>query len=87
MHHFILAQDIAPAPAFAGQSSGYRRCSLSDRSVGAVHSGWGLCEMDAGGHLDSHIQSFEKSFCVMQGNPVLILDGPAQPGWSRAPAG
>lgn len=77
MHHFIPAADIAPSPAFTGQSSGYRRFALSDRSVGAVHTGWGLCEMDAVGHLDSHIQSFEKSFYVMEGHPVLILDGRA----------
>ena len=77
MHHFVPAADIAPAPAFAGNSDRYRRCALSDRSVGAVHTGWGLCEMDAGGHLDSHIQSFEKSFYVKRGNPVLILDGRA----------
>jgi quercetin dioxygenase-like cupin family protein len=75
MHHFIGAQDIAPAAAFPGQSDRYRRFALSDRSVGAVHTGWGLCEMDAGGHLDSHIQSFEKSFFVLEGHPVLILDG------------
>jgi quercetin dioxygenase-like cupin family protein len=43
--------------------------------VGAVHSGWGLCELDAGGHIDLHVQSFEKSFFVVAGNPALILDG------------
>lgn len=75
MHHFIPAADIAPATAFSNHGAGYRRFALSDRSIGAVHSGWGLCEMDAGGHLDTHIQSFEKSFYVLEGNPVLILDG------------
>jgi mannose-6-phosphate isomerase-like protein (cupin superfamily) len=75
MHHFIAADAIRPTPAFPGNASGYRRFSLSDRSVGAVHSGWGLCELDAGGHVDSHLQSFEKSFYVLSGNPVLVLDG------------
>jgi quercetin dioxygenase-like cupin family protein len=40
-----------------------------------VHSGWGLCELDAGGHIDSHVQSFERSFYVLEGRPVLFLDG------------
>ena len=75
MHHFIPAADIVPRPAFPDNSSGYGRFALSDQSIGAVHSGWGLCEMGAGGHLDTHIQSFEKSFFVLAGNPVLILDG------------
>ncbi len=75
MHIFISAADIAPSPAFPEHSSGYRRFSLSDRSIGAVHSGWGMCELDADGHVDSHLQSFEKSFYVLSGNPVLILDG------------
>ena len=40
-----------------------------------MHSGWGLSELDAGGHIDLHVQSFEKSFYVLAGNPALILDG------------
>jgi quercetin dioxygenase-like cupin family protein len=75
MHHFIPAAEIQPRPAFPNNSAGYGRFALSDRSIGAVHSGWGLCEMEAGGHLDTHIQSFEKSFFVLDGNPVIILDG------------
>ena len=64
MHHFLRAQDIKPRLAFPKHSAGYRRCTLSDRSVGAVHSGWGLCELDAGGHIvnprfrDYHLPSF-----------------------------
>ena len=75
MHHFIRAVDAQPRPAFPRNAAGYRRFALSDRSVGAVHSGWGLTELDAGGHLNLHIQSFEKSFYVLAGNPALILDG------------
>jgi len=85
MHHFVRAADIQPSPAFSENASGYRRYALSDRSVGAVHTGWGLCEIDAGGHVDSHLQSFEKSFYVLEGNPVLVLDNRAwrlEPGWS-----
>ena len=75
MHHFLRAADIMPSPAFVEYSQGYRRFALSDRSVGAVHTGWGLCELDQGGYVDTHIQSFEKSFFVLEGHPILILDG------------
>jgi len=75
MHLFVPAADIKPTVAFPNNSSGYRRFALSNRDIGAVHTGWGMCELDAGGHLDTHIQSFEKSFFVMEGNPVLIMEG------------
>jgi len=74
MHHFVRSSDIRPAPAFSTEASGYRRASLSDRNCGAVHTGWGLCELDAKGHVNEHLQSFEKSFYVLEGNPALILN-------------
>jgi mannose-6-phosphate isomerase-like protein (cupin superfamily) len=77
MHHFLRAADVKPTPAFPKHSKGYRRFSLSDRTIGAVHSGWGLCELDTLGHLDLQMLSFEKSFYVLAGNPVLVLDGRA----------
>ena len=86
MHHFIRASDIRPTTAFSTESSGYRRASLSDRNCGAVHSGWGLCELDAKGFVNQHLQSFEKSFYVLEGSPVLILET-ARFAWLREPAG
>ena len=77
MHHFIAAGDVRPTEAFPRNAAGYRRFALSDRDCGAVHSGWGLAELDAGGHVDAHLQSFEKSFYVLEGEPVLVLDGRA----------
>jgi len=70
MHHFIRASDIRSLPAFSAEASGYRRASLSDRDCGAVHSGWGQCELDAKGYVNQHLQSFEKSFYVLEGNPL-----------------
>ena len=75
MHHFLRVAAIKPTAAFPRHASAYRRFALSDRSVGAVHTGWGLCELDVGGHVDLHVQSFEKSFFVLAGSPALILDG------------
>jgi quercetin dioxygenase-like cupin family protein len=77
MHHYIRTSDIRPTPACPAESQGYRRYALSDRACGAVHSGWGLGELDANGRLNQHLQSFEKSFYVLEGNPVLILDNRA----------
>jgi quercetin dioxygenase-like cupin family protein len=79
MHHLIRAEDIRPEPAYPGHSAGFARCSLIDRSCGSVHTGMGLCTLDAGGSIDTHLHSFEESFYVLEGEPVLILDGLAHP--------
>ena len=41
--------------------------------------GLGLCVLGVGGHVDSHVHSFEESFFVLEGEPTLVLDGRAYP--------
>ena len=79
MHHALRAADIARLPAFRGHSQGFSRASLIDRSIGAVHTGLGSCGLEAGGHVDTHVQSFEEYFYITQGEPTLVLDGRAYP--------
>jgi quercetin dioxygenase-like cupin family protein len=38
---------------------------------GAVHTGFGLCELDPGGSVPAHAHSFEESFYVVDGSGVL----------------
>lgn len=38
---------------------------------GAVHTGFGICELAPGGSLDAHVHSFEQSFFVLAGAAVL----------------
>ena len=35
----------------------------------------GLCALDGDGSVDEHLHSFEESFYVLEGSPVLALDG------------
>jgi len=79
MHHVLRAASIARLPAFPGHAQGFSRASLVDRSVGAVHTGLGSCRLEAGGRVDTHVQSFEEYFYITQGEPSLILDGRAYP--------
>jgi quercetin dioxygenase-like cupin family protein len=79
MHHFLKSSDIRSAPAYTDRSRSFSRASLVDRSVGSVHMGLGLCALQAGGHIDLHVHSFEESFFVLEGEPTLILDGRAYP--------
>lgn len=59
-------------PAMYGNgSSGLCRWSLVDHTSPAVHTGFGVCELSAGGEISSHVHSFEESFHVMGGEVVL----------------
>jgi quercetin dioxygenase-like cupin family protein len=75
MHHVLRARDARPEAAYRGHSKGFSRCSVVDGSVGSVHMGVGLCELKAGGRIDRHVHSFEESFYVQEGEPVLVLEG------------
>jgi quercetin dioxygenase-like cupin family protein len=79
VHHVLRAAEIRRIPAYADNSQGFHRASLIDRSVGAVHTGLGSCQLDPGGHINTHVQSFEEYFYVTEGEPTLVLDGRAYP--------
>jgi quercetin dioxygenase-like cupin family protein len=75
MHHVLRAAEMRPVPAHRGRSKAYSRVALVDETTGSVHMGLGLCVLKAGGSVDTHVQSYEKSFFVLEGAPVLVLEG------------
>jgi quercetin dioxygenase-like cupin family protein len=79
VHHVLRAADVRYVPAYAGHGKGFLRHSVIDRACGSTHTGIGLCALEAGGHLDTHVQSFEEYFYVTEGEPTLILDGRGYP--------
>jgi quercetin dioxygenase-like cupin family protein len=83
-YHVRRANDMAleAASPYAEQSTRHRRCSLVGRSVGAVHTGFALCELEPGGGIDQHVHSFEESFYVLEGAPELTIEGRS---WQLAP--
>jgi quercetin dioxygenase-like cupin family protein len=84
MYHVRRAGQITlePPALYAGHARGHRRCALVGRHVGAVHTGFDLCALDAGGTVGEHLHSFEQSFYVLEGAPRIELDGHA---WELAP--
>ncbi|HEX2031571.1 MAG TPA: cupin domain-containing protein [Actinomycetota bacterium] len=56
--------------AFVDHSAGFRRWAAVDRAAGAVHTGFGICELDPGGAVEGHVHSFEESFYVLEGEVV-----------------
>jgi quercetin dioxygenase-like cupin family protein len=76
-HHRVAAADLpaqAP-PAFGPHSTGFVRRSLVDGSHGSVHTSFGLCGLESGGSIEPHLHSFEESFYVLEGTPLLDLGG------------
>ena len=77
MHYVLQKEHIRPVPEWPGRAEAFSRFSLVDQSLGSVHMGLGLCALGAGGRIDTHVQSFEESFYVLEGEPTLVLDGRA----------
>lgn len=72
--HVVVHQaDLAYAvPAlYDGRSSGFTRAGAVGETAGAVHTGFGICRLDAAGGIDPHVHSFEESFYVLDGTPVV----------------
>lgn len=83
MHHILRTADLTLKPVYPGNSEHFMRCSLVDGAEGSVHMGLGLCALQAGGRVNTHLHSFEESFFVTEGAPILVLDGrgyPLKPG-------
>ena len=59
---------------FAGHSEGFRRWAAIDERSPSVHMGFGVCELEPGGHVAAHVHSFEESFYVVEGEVVCDTD-------------
>ena len=58
-------------PAWAADATGFTRWSIVDESVPAVHTGFGICELQPGGAVPAQVQSYEEDFFVLEGEVVL----------------
>jgi mannose-6-phosphate isomerase-like protein (cupin superfamily) len=72
--HIVRRADEAtwglPA-AFQGHADGVRRWTIVDEAAGAVHTGFGIGEMEPGGRVDWHVHSYEESLYLIDGELVL----------------
>jgi quercetin dioxygenase-like cupin family protein len=68
------AQPSVPA-GWSGRSEGFRRWSVVDEAAGAVHTGFGVCELEPGGSVAAHVHSFEESLHVLEGELLLTWAG------------
>jgi uncharacterized RmlC-like cupin family protein len=71
-HRLVRREEIELVPALPGRSSGLTRCVLIGGDTGATHTGLTVVSLEDG-HVDSHLHSFETTFYVLEGEPVLYL--------------
>jgi quercetin dioxygenase-like cupin family protein len=73
-YRLIRREEIELTPALPEQSEGLTRMILVGGAAGATHTGLMLVALEDG-HVNTHLHSFESSFYVFSGEPVLYLDG------------
>ncbi len=73
MHLLIRREDIELGPSIPGHTSGARRALLIGEHTGATHTGLTLVEL-TDGYVETHLHSYESTFYVFEGEPVLYLD-------------
>ena len=68
-----------------GPGEGFRRWAMVGEDSPAVHTGFGVCELDPGGTVPAHTHSYEEAFFVLDGSVLLrtpdgghALDGRAR---------
>jgi quercetin dioxygenase-like cupin family protein len=73
-YRLVRREDIELTDALPGRSSGLTACRLVDGTLGSTHMALTLVSL-VEGHVDEHVHSFETSFYVLEGEPVLYLEG------------
>ena len=73
-YRLIRRDEIQLQPGLAEHSRGLTRAVLIGGHTGAIHTGLTLVELEHG-YVDTHLHSFESSFYVFSGEPVLYVDG------------
>jgi quercetin dioxygenase-like cupin family protein len=76
MHVLVRAADVRPEPDYPGHSAGFSRFKALGEGT-AVHTDIGVCELASDGHVDTCVQAYEETFYVVEGEPILIMNGMA----------
>lgn len=76
-HHIVKKSaelDYTVPSEFEGRSSGYTRDNVVDEPGGGVQMGFAVARLEPGGHVDTHVHSFEETLYVVDGE--LTVDTP-----------
>lgn len=73
--HYVSRIDAATAQTpklYERHSTGFRRSTYVDHTMGSVHMGVGVCYLEPGGVIQPHMHSFEESFFMLEGRAIVL---------------
>ncbi len=75
MHHVskINQAGAQTPPLYRDRSTGFRRATYVDHSMGSVHMGVGVCYLEPNGVIDRHLHAFEESFYILDGGVLAQI--------------
>jgi quercetin dioxygenase-like cupin family protein len=73
-YRLVRGEDVELEEALPGRSSGLTSCRVVGGTLGSTHMALTLVALDDG-HVDTHLHSYETSLYVLEGEPVLFVDG------------
>ncbi len=73
-YRLVRREDVELAEALPARSGGLTTCRLIGGALGSTHMALTLVSL-VEGHVDTHVHSYETSFYVLEGEPLLYLDG------------
>jgi len=73
-YRLVRREDVELVEALPGNAAGLTTCRLVGGALGSTHMALTLVSL-VDGHVDTHVHSFETSFYILEGEPVLYLDG------------
>src|SRR5438034_1108154 len=63
--------NFAVPPAFVDRSKGFRRWAIVGEESPAVHTGFAICTLEAGGWVAAHVHSYEETVYLLEGEAEL----------------
>jgi len=76
VYTLLRHKDIVLEPALLDHATGLTRAVLLGGHTGSTHTGLTLVEL-TDGYVDCHVHSYETSFYVFEGQPILYLEDAA----------
>jgi quercetin dioxygenase-like cupin family protein len=73
-YRLVRREDVQLTEALPGRSRGLTTCRFVGGTFGSTHMALTLVSL-VDGEVDEHVHSFESSFYVLEGEPVLYLNG------------
>jgi quercetin dioxygenase-like cupin family protein len=73
-YRLVRREDVELTEALPGRSRGLTTCRVVGGTLGSTHMALTLVSL-VDGEVDEHVHSFESSFYVLEGEPVLYLNG------------